>query len=127
MSFFHKHINWFYIVPLIIGCVFYLILRSVQTSIIAYFAFGFFLLGLIMLCYASWYKVFKIYKDYIYLSPQVRQEIEYRKKYELGYFASYEEEKKFKKSLYIKSLIFNIIVGIISLFVIIYAIVRFCS
>ena len=72
-------------------------------------------------------KIFKIYKDYIYLSPQERQEIEYRKKYELGYFASYEEEKKFKKSLYIKSLIFNIIVGIISLFVIIYAIVRFCS
>lgn len=124
MKFFNKYINYFYISFFVLGCVLYLFFRANPSIVLMYFVFAFFIIGLLLLSYASWYKVYRIYRDYIYKSRQEKQEIAYRKQYEIGFAVAYEEEKKFKKSIYKKSQIINLCLGLVSVFVIIYMIVR---
>lgn len=123
MSFFHKHIIYFYMVPLVIGSIFYLIFRSTLSIAILYISLAFFLLGLMLLCYASWFKVVEIYKDFIYEPRAVREEIKYRRATEFGFDEAYKEEKKYKRTFYKKSQITNICLGVVSAFLIIYVIV----
>ena len=124
MRFFHKYIIYFYITPLVIGSIFYLVYRSTGSITILYLSLGLFMLGIALLCYASWFKVIQIYRDFIYESPELRAEIKYRCATELGFEAEYKEEKKFKKTYYKKSQIINIALGIVSTFLLIYIIVR---
>ena len=124
MKFFHKYIVWFYVSLLVLGCVFYLLTSKYQNVALFYVTFILFVLGVLLLCYASWFKVVQIYKDYIYKTPQERFEIEERKATEIGFLQDYEASEKFKKRIYRKSLITNMCLGIVSLFVLIYLIVR---
>ena len=127
MKFFHRHIIFFYMIPLIIGCIFYLVCRTTANITLLYFALGFFMLGILILCYASWFKVIEIYKDYIYETPQQRIENKYRSATEIGFAEELKEEKKYKRTYYKKSQILNISLGIVSAFLLIYIIVRLCS
>lgn len=124
MKFFHEHIIFFYAVPFVIGSIFYLIFRSTANVVLLNIAVPFFCLGLIMWCYASWYKVVQIYRDFIYETPEQRQINKYRMATEIGFEMEYKEEKKYKKSIYKKSQIMYICMGLVSSFLIIYVLVR---